>query len=752
MRHFSIHVDVFLKKISAILDNYKDITFKQLRIIKLIFYGTPRTGKTTLRKQLLTSVEDPLQPSSATLQPSTNVAEICDPVFVERIVMTNEEKDVWRWTVQKLDDIAKMLLQCLDNQLLQCEKEVIDVREEPNVTAAQGPTPVPLMPLNQYAQNEQMAGTPNLYVPPSQIVTEREEDHVPMTMLPIVEQGEKFTSSTVIDIKQLFYKAVETGQWSEVVSALNIDRAMLMQVIDGGGQPSFQEIFPLLISGPSVTLLMFRLTDDLQKAHNVQYQPVDGVERTWKDTYVVRDFIFHAISSMVSFTDDINNPFGSKMLLVGTHKDKIKGSEDHKKAEIMKIANSMHGWLRELKAFKSIHVKSVEDLITGIDNFKQHDIQKVKTKIEELVSQTPSKDIPAPWLVFDYVLHAYAKSEQLRKVEKIKCEQIAKSCGVNDEEFEIVLQYLHREAGTLLYYSDIPELDNCVITDFQLIFDSISKIIVDYFDDSSDHGPHIQDKHLLHEKGQLEASVLKGVEGCLEVNELLALMQHRHIISKMDGDMFFMPSVLPKAEPSDKISRDSCSFLVMFEHGCCPTGLFCAVTTRLIITRKWRVIKDVPQFRDKISLYCAGKRTYHVIFSAFFGHYEICVMERKAKPNFRYAIYRVVDEVFKTVCKDMNYPTPSYGFYCPKKCKYGGVTYVQNEHPAKCTFDMEAEEMTCYYSDAPSDLTEEHKSWFQEVISFLMVQIIALTYALLSSSAVPFKLMALVVSFFSTVA
>ena len=297
----------------------------------------------------------------------------------------------------------------------------------------------------------------------------------------------------------------------------------------------------------------------------------------------------------------------------------------------------------------------------------------------------------------------------------------------------MVLQYLHYEAGTLLYYPDIPELRNCVITDFQLIFDSISKIIIDYFDDSSGHGPHLQDKHLLREKGQMEASVLKDVKGCLKVNELLSLMQHRHIISKMDGDMFFMPSVLPKAEPSYKISRDSFSFLlVMFEHGCCPIGLFCAVTTRLIVTHRWRVMKDALQFRNKISLYysCSGK-SYHIIFSAFFAHYEICLIYIKAKPNIKYAIYKVIDEVFTTVCKDMNYPTPSYGFYCPKICTYGGVTHLQNEHPAKCTFDMEAQEMTCYYSDKPSDLTEEHKSWFQEVISLYNIfQTVALMHCL----------------------
>ena len=703
------------------MENYKDITFKELRIIKLLFYGTPRAGKTTLRKNLLQNI-DTLQQSSGIFQPSTNLAEMCDPIFVERIVLTNEESNTWRWTVQKLDDIAKTLLQCLDNKLLQFENENVDLEDAPLYeNRIESLTPGSLVTENHpYLDNdkEQSADTPGIYNEPTLIRKENISDSLPPS-LP--------TGTVAVDVKRLFFEAVKTGQWAEVMSTLNIDKAMLVQVIDGGGQPSFQEIFPLLISGPSVTLLIFKLTDDLQISYPVQYQPSVGEECTWHDTYVVRDFIFHAISSVVPITDNTKNQ--CKMLLVGTHKDELEGFEHQKKGKITSIAKSLHGWLHELKAFKSIHVRNIEEFIIGIDNFKHEDLLKVKKKIEELLSQAAPRDIPAPWLIFDYVLHAYAKSEKIRKVEKIKSKEIAKLCGVKDDEFEVVLHYLHYEAGTLLYYSDIPELNNWVITDFQLIFDSISQVIIDYFNYcGSEFGPHMHHKDLLHEKGQLEASVLKDVEGCLKVNELLSLMQHRHIISKMDGNTFFMPSVLPKAAPSyNKISSNSCSFIVMFESGCCPIGLFCAATTRLIVMQKWILNRGDLQFRNRISFYCScyGK-SYQVIFSAFFAHYEVCLMGNEVKSNVKFAVYKALDIVLTKVCKDMNYPPPSYGFYCPKTCRYSDVTYLQNEHPAKCTFDMEAQEMTCYYSDAPSDLKKEHKSWFVQVmlllISFLILQ------------------------------
>ena len=65
-----------------------------------------------------------------------------------------------------------------------------------------------------------------------------------------------------LNLKKCFLSAVKTGNWEEVRQALHLlDNAMLLQVIDCGGQPTFQEIFPFLISGPSVTLLIFKLSD-----------------------------------------------------------------------------------------------------------------------------------------------------------------------------------------------------------------------------------------------------------------------------------------------------------------------------------------------------------------------------------------------------------------------------------------------------------------------------------------------------------
>ena len=116
-------------KVSAILDNSNYVTFKRVRNVKLLFYGARKAGKTTHRKQLLRHDEGERFQRCGSFEPSKNIAEVCAPIFVERIAMTSEENNKWKWSVQTLDHLAKALLQCLDNKQLQLEIKSPDHQE-----------------------------------------------------------------------------------------------------------------------------------------------------------------------------------------------------------------------------------------------------------------------------------------------------------------------------------------------------------------------------------------------------------------------------------------------------------------------------------------------------------------------------------------------------------------------------------------------------------------------------------------------
>ena len=298
---------MFEEKMARILDRHKHVSFRELKVGKMIFYGIPRSGKTTLRKQLMKSIDNRLEDCS-TSQPSTHIGEICDPILVKHVLAKSEEGNEWKWTIQELDELAKTLLQSIDIELSRNEgkqKElVITVTTKPDpLHDSSTPKTQHTDEANPITDTKLLSGSDE---PSTQTLAERANFHVPRSA--VADKSVVMENSTVaakekhpdLDLQKCFLSAVKTGKWEEVRQALHLlDNAMLLQVIDCGGQPTFQEIFPFLISGPSVTLLIFKLSEDLTHSHRVRHlQNQHEKETTWQEqTYVPKDFILQAISS-----------------------------------------------------------------------------------------------------------------------------------------------------------------------------------------------------------------------------------------------------------------------------------------------------------------------------------------------------------------------------------------------------------------------------------------------------------------------
>ena len=707
------------KKLSRVLAGYKDISFRSLKIGKLIFFGPPRAGKTTLRKELLRYTVN-IPQKCITPEPSTPIAEIGSPILITRLLAI-EKDNKWSWTYQELDDIAKTLLQSLDielskNKIRPQDAQINNTREEKPLI----PTPVSITECQDDGYNMTTTTTISISKQVKATVQNEEDEKMQVSHLAADTTGvhEKVSNSRV-NLKNLFLEAIKYRDWSKVMDIAHIlDNAILLQVIDGGGQPTFQEIFPLLINGSSLRLLIFKLTDNPKISYNAQYQPINGVEQTWPNsTYVVKDFISHAISSQFYLsTKSQSHPTlqfdsKSKLLLIGTHKDMLEGSEEDKMKEIKCKTKSLYQTLLdESKAFGPqvvdwLKKENVDDFITGIAKCDDKSIINVKRKIEEgieeLLSETLPDGIPGPWLVFDFAVHKYAELEGLDKVEKSKCHEIAKVCGIKEDEIDVILYFLHYKAGTLLYYSDIPELNSWVITNFQLILDSISEVIRQYFCDCSKPDRKTNMNGLVEMKNPCSFD-----NKCLKFDQLRSLMKHCHIISVISSDTFFMPSLLPQTELAYNVCNNSCSFLVMFEQGYCPIGFFCAVSTRLVNTHNWEINMSLSQFKNRMCFrYLWSETSYDIVFTAFNDYYEVCVNEINI-PEVRFRVYKAVNKSFANVCNDLQYSLPSYGLYC--------TCGAAVEHMAKLEGD-DYEEMKCHFTCKQIGLTRLQKSWFCKV-------------------------------------
>ena len=692
--------------LSDTLAQHSSVVFKVPQTTKLVIYGIPRAGKTTLRKRLLGQIIGP------DFEASTPIAEVCSNVLVEDVVI-----DECKWTSQTLEELARTLLRGIRGMMV--SKESVKSNNEPPATsAAQLPISSSTSldsPVTQHAANVIDVNTCTSTVKNDKETAESNTlGSTPVIKLETTDRG-AFGSVNVHDI---LLKAINSGDWcamSEVLKPLS--QLILVQVIDTGGQPSFQEILPAFMNGHFLSLFLFKLTDDLETPINVKYMNHDGKEFEWREKYVLKEFLFQTLASILSnaMTSQHISSLTNTVLLIGTHKDIVVDQ-----TIVDKLKDRLLGLIRETASYRAIDV--TPDVFIDVDCLNDADVLSVRKRIYKMLIQQTKHEVSASWLVFDVVLRTYAKDKKLRKTDIAQCKEIGHALGIQD--ISEVLQYLHSKLGTILYFPKIQNFSDIVIIDFQLILDSISHVVIHRFNDTRG-AAHKMDKEMFNDEGCFDASNLEDIDGLLSASNLLALMRYRHIIAKVSSSssscssnsLYFMPSVLPlcQADPTGDLSSgsSSLSLLVLFDSGHCPVGLFCGTAAFLINSRGWELQRS-EQFRNKIHFDAPALGKHQMVtISACSTHFEVCLHLGSSAADsavFR-EIYSTVDETLKTVSQALNCGAFEYGFYCPLECKYKKVVYLKGVHPAK----LIKTELRCIYSHKYSKIEENHKLWIYQV-------------------------------------
>ena len=149
----------------------------------------------------------------------------------------------------------------------------------------------------------------------------------------------------------------------------------------------------------------------------------------------------------------------------------------------------------------------------------------VRSDIEGIIkSYFPATPIPVSWLMFRIVLHLLNKPV----VSLSQCENIAMQLSMPTPVKE-ALWFFHHNVGSLMYYSDISSMEDIVICDPQVIFDSISKLIIDKFK-RSNRALKPREVEDFHEKGQFSLSHIRDKTECqhtshLKLNQLTDLLK-----------------------------------------------------------------------------------------------------------------------------------------------------------------------------------------------------------------------------------
>ena len=522
-----------------------------------------------------------------------------------------------------------------------------------------------------------------------------------------------------------------------------LEMTILLNVVDTGGQPAFIEMLPMLTIGPALYLIFLRLDQELKQRYSIQYVSEDNEEVSLgESSYTLQEVIFQVLSSFACFRSDTSSATGlpekqqitshqsQAAMLVGTYKDKLEGSPEEVKSKIKEIDGTLQEDLKEVLHFEAdknlLRYASNDQLMFDVDNMtgSEDEVTKIRKRLEEVILQEFNElPIPASWLMFGLFLRRMGK----HTISLSQCEEIGRRLQVSDVREAI--WFLHHCIGVLMYYPDVEELKDVVICDPQIVFDSVTELILNTFEFRD--VPKLACDNF-KKAGQFSFNDIQKLSkklksGILPLPQLVKLLEHRNIIARISSPdssteesgaplsetpqsastvpvcnesvVYFMPAVLPSAQESElNMSHNSVNpapLLIHFKSGIVPVGVFCASIASLVARKKlgWTLMEPQrPGNQCSYSLY-KNRVTFRVHIQG--ASYDVTLISKPKRYEVHITLpcsptrrpsHNTCKHVLETVChtldhviskmKHKQYLTPSssnsptqspyeLGFRCP---------------------------------------------------------------------------------------
>ena len=668
-------------------------------IVHGVFVGPARSGKNSLMERLLGQM-----PSS--LSPSTGVAESTVQVKViqkSTTVAANVEESIW--SVMDYDDEAIKLL-CISNSSL------IRSRDEFSIVSQ-------LMKQRSRLHTDHQDKSVAIALPEEEMVVNDSTPKISKVEKPGPVKPPNTESSLATDSQQLPASVVNQSKINYVhpneilKSALKTKNLKSLQqyfqknwslyLTNTGGQMEFQEVLPLLVSGPSVFFFTFRLDRNLTEYYDIEYQLSDGTKsKPYMSTLTTIEGILQTLASISAMGTFVyrglqkrEDPLRPKVFFVGTHKDNIDRAilDSH----IAKVDQQLLDVIQPTSHYESIvEFASPTQLIFTVDNFSESDsdFQKIRTAVERVVVRDEFQmTCPAHWLIYSLAL----RHVQSRVVSYDHCLEIAKQCGINDKkELSEALHFIHSKMGLIRYFPYEGTKD-IVVVDTQFLFDKVTDLIVNTFTFEKSR------------KQQMDEFKQKGIFSITEFERINArskseissyhfrkLLESLRIAApfKMSGERkLFFPCVLAHTSKAKKKqivpAADTKTvrppLMVSFECGYCPKGVTGALIKYLMaeLASPWTLNTEAI-YKDQISFHVGLCDT--VVINIWPTHFEVnCIRDPQfTDENGEYPIKETCSEVreaidvgIKRILIDMNYVNSQHSLTFP--CKAPGC---KGSHPA----------------------------------------------------------------------
>ena len=617
-------------------------------IVQGVFVGLARSGKDSLMKRLLGKELPSISPSSGVAENTIQVK-----VMKKSITVAANIEESTCWTEMDYDDEAiKLMSVSIDsNQYSKHQKQLpIQYQKKMKTVIEPSVTAPPVRYQSTCTATENMS-TVISYSTSNASVNQTANSHRELT--PTLNS--EIIDHSIPNPLDILKEALE----SKGLEALkqHFQKTWSLYLTNTGGQMEFQEVLPLLVSGPSMFFFTFRLDRDLNEHYSVVYEHAKGESYQYTATCTTIEGILHTLASISAMGTFVYQglqrkqvPLRPKVFFIGTHKDQLK--PDIADSHIASVDNQLKEIIASAAHYRDIvEFSSPPQMIFTVNNLSKcdHDFQCIRSAVEQTVTRGEfHMTSPAHWLVFSLAL----RKTMSQVITYDLCYKIARQCGIESkDELNNALKFIHSKMGLVRYFP-YEELTKIVITDPQFLFDKVTELIVDTF---------------VFEKVKWSKKNCDGIFSMEEFQQktdskfdsvqfeklLIHLRIAAPFFDRVDKKKkIFLPCVLTHANKSTDGELPSTpvpSLLIVFVGSYCPKGVPGALITYLMTNEMkssthWQLLPN-KIFRDQISFIVGPHDT--IIIKTFPTHFEInCI------PESKFASERVDNPIEKT-CKEV---------------------------------------------------------------------------------------------------
>ena len=688
-------------------------------IVHGVFVGPARSGKNSLMERLLGRM-----PSS--VSPSTGVAESVVQVKViqkSTTVAANVEESIW--SVMDYDDEAiKLMLINSDSQnkveipILQPEDPVDTFNSE----ASSSEAPNTDLGLNKDTDSE------------SDSEWFDAESNLPAVENPAVlssstQPHHKLPDSYLSPLEIIKVALRKKGKMSLETLQHHFQKTWSLYLTNTGGQMEFQEVLPLLVSGPSMFFFTFRLDRDINQRYVIEYELSEGKKaEPYTSTLTIVEGLLQTLATIAAMGTFVYKglqrskaPLRPKVFIIGTHKDQL----DRKTADeyVAKVDQQFQKAIKETTHYDDlVEFASETQLIFAVDNFAENDkeFKNIRSAVERVVVRNEFQmTSPAHWLIFSLTL----RKLKPYVVSFEQCLEIARQCGLPDNEVTEALHFIHSKMGLIRYfqYEDVKDL---VVIHPQFLFDKVTELIVDTFTFEKVGIPKM---NKFKQKGIFSLSEFETVSSRSSTDirpfQFAKLLERLRIAApfQMHGErMYFIPCVLAHTMETAYqqlmlAATPIPQLIVTFECGYCPKGLAGALIKYLMANEmqscySWEIFTD-KIYRNLVSFHVGPLDTIVVKITTTYLEI-VCIPDGKVRNREQKCpITKICSEVreaveagIRQVSSDINYINAQHGLTFRCECK--------GDHPASLKYlGTNPYILYCSKTNERYPLSPEHKLW-----------------------------------------